>query len=373
MSDSNDLGLVNGPEVTGSQTQAFIDALKGGANLSIDRLDSEPDLSTEEETEVEAAEVEVAEDTESPAESLEPEVEEEVLLSSDSEKEEPASPSVSDILEINITDDKGRRKVKVDFSDKDKLTKFVQLAYGARKWQKERDDLRGQLEEKTQMWDKFEEAWKGGYRGLINTLEGAEDAFDKVVEAEIARRQELEDMSPAQRQSMEVEDRIRKQQMESDKLKSQYEKKLQEIQAKEEAASQKELESRIHPAFDRYRFAGKLNDEVAEHEFDTMLWQRTLAKLESLPDTQDITQAVIDREFRNTAQMMRKHLAAQAEKTVKSVIEQKKQVAANKVQAAAKRNVVKSQTKDEIHESLRSGNIVDGLSKFFKSGGKLSR
>lgn len=377
--DSNDLGTLNGPVVSGNRTQQMLDALKGGATISVG--DDNPTVGLEpviDSAPVESAEVEVdsQEDSSDLSSSVEAAVKnsepvDSELSLSNSSSSSPARESVADIAEIKITDDKGQRKVKVDFADKDKMTRFVQLAYGARKWQKERDEVKKQLDEKVQMWDKFESAWKQGYKGLINTLEGKEDAFDKLVSQEIERRQALEDMSPVERKAMEVEERIRQQQLESDRLKSTYEKKLEEISRKEQEASTKELQSKINPSFERYRFAGKLGSEVAEHEFDTMLWERTLARLEKLPDTVQITQAIIDKEFRTVSSLMSGHLKGQAEKEVKKSIETKKTVAANKVQAAAKRNVTPKAGVDEVRESLRAGNMTDALTKFFKSGGKV--
>lgn len=375
--DSNDLGTVNGPIVGGSRTQQMLDALKNGATLSagdnapsvgLDSINEE--VQEELSVETESVNEEVGDSSVQPEEASLSSSSEDVSLS-DSSVETPARESKVDIAEIKITDDKGQRKVKVDFSDKDKLTKYVQLAYGARKWQKERDEVKKQLDEKVQMWDKFEAAWKQGYKGLINMLEGSENAFDKLVTAEVERRQALEDMSPLERKNMEIEERIRQQQLESEKLKSTYEKKLEDISRKEAEAETKELQSKINPSFERYRFAGKLGNEVAEHEFDTMLWERTLARLEKLPDSVNITQAIIDKEFRAVASLMSGHLKGQAEKEVKKSIETKKTVAANKVQAAAKRGVTQKAGIDEVRESLRAGNMTEALTKFFKSGGKM--
>jgi hypothetical protein len=375
--DSNDLGTLNGPGVGGSRTQQMLDALKNGATLSAGEnapsvgLDSVNEEVQEEPLINESESVEEVEDS-----SVQPE---EASLSSDSEDvslgnstgKSPAKDLKVDIAEIKITDDKGQRKVKVDFSDKDKLTKYVQLAYGARKWQKERDEVKKQLDEKVQMWDKFEAAWKQGYKGLINTLEGSEGAFDKLVTAEIERRQALEDMSPVERRNMEIEEKIRQQELATEKKAKDLDKKLEEIKAKESEAETKELQSKLNPSFERYRFAGKLGNEVAEHEFDSMLWERTLARLEKLPDSVNITQAMIDKEFRTVASLMSGHLKGQADKEVKKSIETKKTVAANKVQAAAKRGVTPKTGIDEVRESLRAGNMTDALTKFFKSGGKM--
>lgn len=377
---SGDLGTVNGPEAAGSRTQQMIDALRDGASLSTgddnptveEPVAEEPaaELNAEEPAVEVESEVDISVSTEEDnAESIEePSTEEEVDLA----EEEPASSEpLPSIQEIQVTDAKGRRKVKVDFSDKDKLTKYVQLAYGARKWQKERDDFKVQLDEKTALWDDFENAWKGGIKGLVNKLEGSEDAFDKLVDSEIQKRQELASLGPEELKARELDEKYRRQQLEAEKIKSDYQKKLEAIEAKEQAAEQAALESRIHPSFERYRFTGKLGDEVAEHEFDTMLWDRTIQRLEKLPEDKEITKAVIDKEFRSVSQMMRKHFSAQAEKTVKKSLETKKKAAATKVQAAARKGVQQNKDVDDIRNEVRSGNMIDGLANFFKSGGKL--
>lgn len=377
--EGKDLGALNAPEAAGSRTQSMIDALKSGASLSIGTeapsvgLDSPIEESLVEAEETSSEELELNSDTET----VEEEVNEDLSNSAEEDSLEADSTELGsviveeDIREVNVTDAKGKRKVKVDFSDKDKLTKYVQLAYGARKWQKERDDFKTQLAEKTELWNQFEEAWKGGYRSLVNQLEGSEDAFDKIIEEEIQRRQELEDMSPAERRAREVEERIRKQEFEAERLKSDYQKKLETIEAKEREAEQRELQNRFNPSFERYRFAGKLGDAVAEHRFDKALWTEVIDTLSEIPDNVEITQAMVDREFRKAAQEMKKFISVQAEKQVKKVIETKKKVAANKVQAAVKRNMVKKDSADDIRGSLKGGNFVEGLTNFFKAGGKM--
>jgi len=393
MSDNPD--LANQPEVSGSRTQDFIDALKSGANLTMGPSDEPAPSITEDNLTEEVSQQESAdtlESTEIDAEFSKEEDEEtdeateaELSTQSDSEDSELTSPASedqlasSDIQELTVTGPNGRRKIKVDFSDKDKLKKHVQLAYGARKWQKERDDARSQLtdiqkefkELKTD-WDKVEAAFQeGGVKGLVNLLEGTDDAFDKFLEQEVARKQEWEDMSPTQRQQVERERELELQAKQNQKLQSDYESKLQEIQQKQEQAEIRELSSKFHPSFERYRFSGKLGDAVAEHEFDELLWSRALSNLEEIPENIELTQALIDKEFRKISQTIRKHLNTQVETKVKTAIDKTKKRAASQAQAKVKKGMTKSSAAKEFEQNMKSGDLVSGLTSFFKAGGKM--
>lgn len=400
MSDSN-LGLTNQPDVTSSRTQEMIEALKGGASLTAGRdsiapevpevnstpepQDSQPETDKyafmNEDSEDESHEAAGSEGTEDETDEA---TEAELSASPDSDDSELTSAATegqasADIEEITVTGPKGRRKIKVDFSDKDKIKKHVQLAYGARKWQKERDDAQAQLKElqtdyeaMKKDWDRMDELYKeGGLRALVNTIEGSDEAFEALIDAELKRKQEWEKMSPVEREMVEREKRLEAQAKQSERTREEYEKKLQEIQQRQEQAETRQLESQIHPSFDRYRFAGKLGDAVAEHEFDQLLWTRALGNLEKIPEDVEITQAVIDREFRKIANTINKHLNSQVQSKVKTAINKNKKAAASKAQAKVKQGMTGSSSVKEFRDNMKRGDIVGGLTSFFKAGGKL--
>lgn len=243
---------------------------------------------------------------------------EEELSASESDKEEDSEAdskeSAEDIEAVRVTDAKGRREVKVDFSDREKLKKYVQLAYGGRKWQQERDSARTeltQLQEKYNSlekdWQKVEDSFKSsGVAGLVNLLEGKEDAFDGWYEKEQARREAWAGMSDSERQSYQREEEARRQELKAKELEEKYEAKLAEIETERERADQRALEAKLHPSFDRYRFSGKLGDEVAEHHYDQALWNQALSNLEELPEDIEITPAMVDKEFRKVSSAFKK-------------------------------------------------------------------
>ena len=349
----------------------------GKLNLSVDKETSE-EFNTEfkideseplheDSSNIEDEQSLVVEEAETPEVSLE-----------DSSIKEPASSS-DDIFELKVTGPKGPQTVKVDLTDKEKIKNYVRLAHGARKWQKERDDTRQtakKLEEELtgfkKDWQQLEEAFKlDGVKGIVNLLEKSEGAYDKHLEQEFSKRKEWESLSPSQQELIRQKEELGRSRAEQEKLSKKYEDQLAQIQTEKQQVFEKQLESRIHPAFDRYRFSGKLGDPQSESEFDEMLWGKVMGKLDTLAESSDLTQAMIDREFRTASHQISKHLNKQVETAVSKTIESKKQAANSKVQTAVKKGVAGVSGMEAMRDKLKTGNLTDAISDFFKLGGKV--
>lgn len=362
---------------------SIMDGLKSGSiSLSNDKPSSlgsqAPELDSEPAVE-EVQEVSELEQVQEFMNGSSEEEEEESESEASVEKDKPKDAAKAGIEKVKVTDAKGRREVEVDFSDREKLKKYVQLAYGGRKWQQERDSARAELT-KTQTdytalktdWDKVEKAYsENGVAGLVNLLEGRQDAFDSWYQQEQEKREAFNGMSEYEKQTYYKEEQARKQEAENNKLRQEYESKLKEIQTEREQAETRSLESRLHPAFDRYRFTGTLGDNVAEHHYDQALWNQALSNLEELPNDVELTQAIVDREFRKVAQAFKKVINQQVEKNTKKAVDNKKQAAASKAQATASRGIKKNSELENMRNSMKSGNIVDSLTSFLKAGGRL--
>ena len=285
-----------------------------------------------------------------------------------------------DILEVKVTGPKGPQKLKVDLADKETIKNYVRMAHGARKWQKERDDARQTLkkmeEELTGFktdWQQLEQAFKAdGIKGLVNLLEKSEDAYESFIENEIKSRKEWDALTPSQQEIIRQRNEIEKARKEQERLRSEYEGQLRSIADEKQATFQKHLEAQIHPAFDRYRFAGKLNDSDSERAFDELLWNRVMNKLDEVSESGELTQAMIDREFRAASQSISKHLKKQAEEAVNKTIAKKKESAVSKVQTVVKKNLSSANGAEAMRGKLKSGNLTEALSDFFKLGGKLN-
>lgn len=278
---------------------------------------------------------------------------------------------------VTITDEKGKRRVEVDFNNKDQLKKFVQLAHGARKWQAERDQAIARSKEmETQYgtlkgnWDVLEKAYQeGGVEGLIDLLEGRPGAFSDWEKARMERNTFLQKASPAERELFEARESEAKRQRELDKIRKENEEFKKSIQAERETAELRSLESTVHPVFDRYRFADKLGDSDTEQMFDQMLWDTSLKRLEQYEERRvPITADLVEKEFKTVATSLRKRINVQAEKKAAKAVEQKKQEATENVQAAVSSGYRNSSLQKEASDMLRNGNLTGLLKQWNKYG-----
>lgn len=289
--------------------------------------------------------------------------------------------SVGDIEEITFTDHKGRRTVKVDFSDRDKVKKLASLAYGSRKFQVERDQARQEIakerEEKQKLaadMTKFESIYeKQGLRGLAIMLEGQE-GLDKLLGDIQAEKERWSEMTPAERNA---EIRVRELESQTSKeqaLREDYEKRLKELDERNKAADEKTFESKLHPSFDRYRYHGKLGDSVAEHKLDKALWADVMENLQPYVDKDvEITQAMIDKEFRKARSEWDKTVNKQVDKKTKVAVQKAKNNAQSKAQATVSKGMQTSSASEQFKKDINSGNIRDALHSFMAGKVKLTR
>lgn len=279
---------------------------------------------------------------------------------------------------IVVTDDKGKRRIEVDFNNKDQLKKYVQMAHGARKWQAERDqalnrakDLEADFTKLKSTWDTLESTYQqSGVAGLIDLLEGRQGAFTEWEQSRIERYEMLKKASPAERELLETKEREVLRQREIERMRKENEDFRKGVESQREAAELKSLESTIHPTFDRYRFADKLGDSDTEQMFDEMLWQSALKRLEPYEEKGiPITADLVEREFKSVSTALRKRINVQAEKKAARVVEQKKREATENVQAAVSNGYRSTPAAKEAEDLIKSGNIA-GL---FKGWGKYGK
>lgn len=283
-----------------------------------------------------------------------------------------------DVETVVISDDSGRRQVKVDFSDRDKLKKYVQLAYGARKWQAERDKiskevepLRGQLAEMRSNWDTLESTFRrGGIEGVIDLLEGRQGAYQEHLKSAMERAEFLRKASPEELQAFKAEELARTKAREAEDIRKEFEDLRNKVERDKEEADYRKLESQVTPLFQKYRFAGKLGDESDENMFDEMLWTTVTRKLQPYEDQYDgilnVPQEIVEKQFREVAQSIRKRIGAQAERKASRVLEQKKQEATENVQAKVRAGHESNGLRKEADGLIKSGNLTSLLQNWGK-------
>lgn len=277
---------------------------------------------------------------------------------------------------ITVSDDKGRRQVEIDWNNKDQLKKYVQMAFGARKWQAERDQAR-QSSTKTQAelgevkgnWQKLEQAYQGrGIAGLIDLVEG-QGAYDNHIKKVAERAKFMERASPEELEHLKQQDRVEELERKLQKEQSEREKFTKEITSEREAAELNSAQGKVYPVFSKYRFAEKLGDPTDEHMFDEMLWNTSMKRLEAYEEKGlDISPELVEREFRAVAGSIRKRIGLLAEKRATKVVDQKKREATENVQQRLISGYKSGNgASKEARELLNQGNtsaLLKGWSKY---------
>lgn len=267
---------------------------------------------------------------------------------------------------ITVTDEKGKKKITIDYSDKAKIRKAYEMAYGARKWQADRDaarnqakELQGKVAELEGNFQTLEQIRNSrGIEGLIDVLEGRQGAYKEWLQKQIDRHEYLKKASPEEVELLNAREREESRDRELAKLRQELEDRDKKWQEAEERTELRALESRVHPVFDKYRFAGKLGSEDDEHVFDEMLWNSALKRLEPYEEQGlDLSPALIEREFRSVFNVLNKRMSAQAEKRASRAVAQKKQEATENVQSKVMSGYKQGGTAKEAIDMMNSGNL----------------
>lgn len=265
---------------------------------------------------------------------------------------------------ITVTDETGRRrKVEIDYSDKAAVKKAFLEAAGMRKFQADRDQvisskkaLEGELGEYKNNWNILESAFRKGKSELFDMLEGRQGAFKDYVKQQVERELFLREASPHEIKALEEKEQADLTRRELDQMRkenSEFQKKMTE---ERETAELRSVESKVHPVFDKYRFAEKLNSSEDEQMFDEMLWNTALKRLEPYEkEGLDLSPELIDREFRAVASSLRKRIGVQAEKKASKVVEQKKQEATENVQSKIKSGYNTDSDNQRLQKLIKSG------------------
>lgn len=348
----------------GPETQAALDALKGVSTAPAEsEVSPEETLDEAEEVSFEGSEDETPQETAPAEESAETEVVEE------------AGSSKKDVEKIWVDDGTGRKQIQIDYSDKAAIKKYAEMAFGMRKFQSERDRLQkwkteneSKLTELSEAWQAIEQAHsKEGVRGLVNLLVGEPDAYDKHVQKLIEEAKFKENASPDELARFEAAQEAERIRRENEQIRKELMKEReQQLQAKEQAEL-RSLQEKLNPAYSKWSFEGKLGDPELEEQYNTALWQLSINRLKSLPETEELTPTVINRTFQEVASRFNKAVTTQTKKKVAQTVQKKKDAASTKAAALANNGVRQSAVVEEFKGHLKNGNIVDSM-KMFLSG-----
>lgn len=282
------------------------------------------------------------------------------------------SDKAMDIETVLVKGTEGRKeKVKIDYSDRKAIKQAFLKAAGMRKFQAERDaalkthrDLEKEHDGLKKDFDKIEQAFaEHGAKGIVALL-GGEDAWQSAVDDELSHRDYVSSLTADEKYQLELKKRDEqyKKQLSSEQEKREMFQK--QVEEREEQAALRELESKLHPSFDRYRFAGKLDDPAVENMYDQAIWDQVRSRLGEYPDDVELSQAIIDKEFRTVSSKFKKHIKTQTEKQVKKTVEKKKTEAEKRANVTAKKGLKGNTQREKVMKALLSGDLSTALNMY---------
>jgi hypothetical protein len=358
-----------------------LEAFKSGDSDTLTSIMNDEPLPDTPPQEEPAPEVEQTASEEVPApetsETTETEEPQEDASVGDEEPEASVAPELPDTEEIFITDDSGRRKYTIDYTDRDRIKKAFEYAAGFRKMQARGDKAIKEVEEIKTSYAKLEDAWgEGGIDGIKNVivaLSGNQNGVEEFLQSELEERQRIASMSPEERAEL---DRTR----EEEARRLEWETKMRTMEDKErtyheriEREQEEKMAGFAQTALDRYNFNGKLGSSEDENLWNKMVWSNAIELLEkhSSDDTK-FTQSNFLKAFEVAHANLSRRLRSQVSKQVDKEVGKKKASTAKDAASAAKRSMAaKPSAAQDINADIESGDITSGIQKIFGATKKL--
>lgn len=288
--------------------------------------------------------------------------------------------SNNDIEELFVTDEKGRRSVKVDFSDRDSIKQLIAKSYGMRKFQKERDEAKRVADESRQKLtelQKFQEELqtavdRDGIKGLVNLVLGQEDAYESHLQQQLERAKARDKASPEQLKQIEALERAEEMERKSEYMAKQLEQRQQrEAQLQQEQETQS-LQQMLNRPYAKHSFTGKLGDAELEDTYNEALWNLATSKLKQLPEDTELTDSLVEKTFKQVASTFNKAVTKQVKERTAKTTQRKKDSASVRVQQRARAGLPKSESASErFKKNIRSQNWGDALAAVMEGRVKL--
>lgn len=270
-------------------------------------------------------------------------------------------------LEFQVTDEQGKRKVKVDLNNTDQLKRLLPQAAGFRKMQAERDrqvewrkTAEPRLKELESNWQTLETSYQeGGIEGLVDLLGGKAGHYKDWFKGEVDKHTKFAGASEAEKRAIAAEEqiaRLTKQQEVREKRATDAEKRAA---TDKEEAQLRSVEAQVTPVFNKYRFAGTLGNPDAEAAYDQAIWDQALKNLEALPEDQPLTNTQIEAEFRKVSGKFKAAIGKAAGAKTRQVLDEKKAEAQTKVAAAATRGMgaARGSIESKMATDIRRGGV----------------
>lgn len=291
--------------------------------------------------------------------------------SEDTETPEENDGLSESVEEITVKGKDGKRKnIKVDFSDRDRMKKYVQKAANAVRLQSERDALQAQvskLEQSQSAIDNMQSILDNkGFEGLIDHLNADQGGFKAWMDQKMARHEQRLHASDDELARLDAEDKAAELQRRLELFERQQAEREERIQSESQQAELSKLQADVNPIYFKYTFDGKLGDSVAEQRHNRAMFRDVTETLDNLAEEGiKITPAVIEREFKAYATPLLKGVNRRVRQNTKKVLSKKKAEATQNAQQQVRKGYSNN---DSIDAAMNSKNWTQSLADLWVKG-----
>jgi hypothetical protein len=288
------------------------------------------------------------------------------------------STPAEDFEYVFVTDDTGRKKLKVDYKDREGIKKAHQLAAGFQKIKTEREKLLLQsretakeVEDLKNLRDTLNSTWaEEGIAGIYNKMRAANPelpSWEDTILQEALQVQRYRNASPEERKSLEDSKELVKLKRAQEEWVRQQESMKKESEQAKEAAEVERFMATITPHFEKHRFT-EIADSAKAERMDARLWREAKEEFKRLEDAgKPVTPAVAAKIFKDIADDIRSLISSSVADKTAQEMERKKKVAQTKVAGATEKGAASASKEDEFSADVAK---IGGVAAFLKMIGR---
>lgn len=288
---------------------------------------------------------------------------------------EDAATTTTGPEEFWVTDESGRRQVKVDFGSKRAREQLVGAAYGMKKFRAERDSAISRLKEyenpesKTaKELTKFRSMDKafadGGPEAVLREM-GVDP--DKFIDEKILHRKNLEALKGNPAEWAKYQEKLANERADKVIAKVQADREAEKAEriAEVEAANQKTFDAARERAFGVIRLDDAAPEDAALNE---IMWDALNARIDRLPDETVLTDAVLSGLAKDVAKSLGKRVKKEAAAAVKGTMDRKRAEAGKAAQAAMRSGTARASGTSKLEDAYDKGGVRGAIAKAFGRG-----
>jgi DNA-binding protein YbaB len=285
------------------------------------------------------------------------------------EKKEEAQP---ELFSVEVEAEDGKKLVKVDLNDKDKLSKIITTAHEAKKIKSELSSIKAehelikpQFEELQTVMNRIEEAATEGVHALVDLLLNEPGAFDRIVQEKLEEKSFYETATPEQIEAFEAKRELEKYKKRENTLSEKAKKEAEKANKAKQEAELAQISASLNNAFLKNSLNGEFNDPDLEDSINEQIWAKAKQSISQMPAEVKVTQKLAEAEFARWKKHYMDIYSRNLVKKTAEAVDKKKEEAQAKVSTTVKQQTSRPSQNDKVNKAVKEGNFVGAFKSLF--------